>query len=442
MTGFDSVLINSGWKPMESVLSSFEEDCSNPEFHGIRDFLPAAQHPQYSQIVSELIRIDLEYAWERGEPRELQWYDANFPCLLNDLEIRTAVEFEIRRLREISARKAELKDSHDENTIMIDSEMQLHFQYFNPGDLIGDFMILKRLGRGSRGDVYLANHQEDVNRKVVLKFTGGAKNEAQLLGKLRHRNIIPVLCHKEFGNTQAVCMPYLGDLTLKDIIHQHYSRNNRDHDHTENMAHPHEIRSMSYSQSLVLKYKWIMKIIQAAGHVHENGMIHRDIKPANILISFQNEPMLIDFNMAVRASAKHVSHHGGTPAYMAPEQAGSPCRKTPLATFCSDIYSIGVVMLELLTGKLPSNGLFDRAQRATIPQELTCHKLHTKTQSSVNAVAPLPLALLRKCLSPDPRRRYQKIEELYSDLVDFFESHNDFSTSEVFKRTQNRDPLF
>ncbi|MFM6395827.1 MAG: serine/threonine protein kinase, partial [Planktothrix sp.] len=257
------------------------------------------------------------------------------------------VFFEIQRLQRIYNNQ---NDSCETETaqlsIIYHSKKRTIFKPLNPGEVIGEFEIIKSLGKGAFGSVYLAMPVMNKNIKLVLKFTAGSHNEIEILRSLNHSHIMPVLEHQPPRDLQAIIMPYLGELTLMDFIYDKAQGKNKNENH----------KDINFDNSMGitrLKYQWISKLASAVGHIHEKGYIHRDLKPANVLISFQNEPILIDFNMAIKVESQHVTHHGGTLAYMAPEQLCERCGLLPESTFSTDIYSLGLIITELLTGALP-----------------------------------------------------------------------------------------
>ncbi|MFM7317463.1 MAG: serine/threonine protein kinase, partial [bacterium] len=213
---------------------------------------------------------------------------------------------------------------------------------------------------------------------------------------------------------QAISMPYLGEFTLMDFIFDKGLRKNKNNECDQKKAFNQTIETNR------LKYEWILKIVSAVCHIQEKGYVHRDLKPANILISFENEPILIDFNMAIKAESQNIKHHGGTLAYMAPEQLCDRCGLLPEATFSTDIYSLGVIIMELLTGDLPFPTRTGDLRKIIPKMRLDRQKFLLPDQFTVNAGHSFPTHLLKRCLHPDPRQRYQFASDLLTDL-EFFE---------------------
>lgn len=201
---------------------------------------------------------------------------------------------------------------------------------------VGRYAVKNLLGRGGFGEVYLA-FDEQLKREVAIKLTFGSKvgpaavtmflAEAQMLADLDHPNIVPVF---DIGTTQR------GDIFIVSKLI----------DGTD-LAQRIEQNRPSREQSLEI----IATIADALHHAHCKGLIHRDIKPANILLDRSDRPYLADFGIALRETDQaRAGEIAGTPAYMSPEQARG---EGHLMTPQSDIYSLGVVLYELLSGRRP-----------------------------------------------------------------------------------------
>lgn len=203
------------------------------------------------------------------------------------------------------------------------------------GDRFLGFEVVEELGRGAFARVYRATELALGNRPVVLKVARQGAGEADTLGRLRHRNVVPVhavLEDPDSGLT-AIVMPYLGSRTLCEFL-------------DEAAAKP----SQRYVENVLAIGS---KLCDALEFTHSNGVLHRDLKPSNILLSADEEPMLLDFNLAVRLD-QETARAGGTLPYMAPEQLESIHRKsTTVVDSRADIFGLGVVLYEMLTGELP-----------------------------------------------------------------------------------------
>ncbi|HSQ57120.1 MAG TPA: protein kinase, partial [Gemmata sp.] len=154
------------------------------------------------------------------------------------------------------------------------------------------------------------------------------------------------------------------------------------------------------------------ELADGLAHAHERGVLHRDIKPANVLLTDDGRPMLLDFNLAVAKAGQLC----GTPAYMAPEQLEAARADRGIGTIQTDIYSLGLVLLELLAGRAP----FEQPG-GSWPEMLPAMIAARKQPPLVglplpHAVTPGVRAILSKCLDPDPRARYESAIQLREDL--------------------------
>jgi formylglycine-generating enzyme required for sulfatase activity len=210
----------------------------------------------------------------------------------------------------------------------------------SPPRQFGRYRIDKELGSGGMGTVWLAHDTTD-DRPVALKvpsyrvdeepaFLERFHREAMAVGKLHHPNICPVLDVGEIDGIHYFTMPVIEGASLSQMIRR---------------------GSLPAAEQAVL---WVRKVALALHEAHQHGIIHRDVKPSNIMLTPAGEPIIMDFGVARVLEASPLTRPGdllGTPGYMAPEVA----RGETLGPGC-DVYSLGVVLYQLLTGKLPLEG--------------------------------------------------------------------------------------
>ena len=257
----------------------------------------------------------------------------------------------------------------------------------------GRYRLVKQLGKGGMGAVYLA-HDAQLDRNVALKVPHfGARaerqarerffREARAAATLHHPGLCPVHDVGEIDGIPYVTMAYIEGRPLSEYVSPD--------------------KPLPPRQAVVV----VRKLAKAMAEAHAHGVIHRDLKPANVTINRRGEPVILDFGIAWRSQAKEMrlTEDGailGTPAYMAPEQLeGEPEAITPRC----DIYSLGVILYELLTGRLPfpGPGLAIVAQILTKPPDPP-----TKYRPDLD---PVLGAICLKALAKDPALRYGSMME-------------------------------
>src|ERR671935_1112129 len=203
----------------------------------------------------------------------------------------------------------------------------------------GRYKILRKLGAGGMADVYLAEDQE-LGRRVAIKilndrhandeqFVERFRREAKNAAALSHPNIVSIYDRGEAEGTYYIAMEYLEGRSLKELI---LSRG---------------------PAPLNVAIEYVRQILSALRFAHRHGIVHRDIKPHNVLVDAEGRVKVTDFGIA-RAGTSQMTEAGsivGTAQYLSPEQA----RGTNVDQR-SDIYSLGIVLYELLTGAVPFNG--------------------------------------------------------------------------------------
>ncbi len=310
-----------------------------------------------------------------------------------------------------------------------------------PGLELFGFRLCLQLGQGSFASVFLAEQLELSNRQVVIKISAAEGFEPQTLAQMQHTHIVPIYSVHEnsYRGLRAVCMPYFGGATLAQVLDHLWSAGPTPATGAEFAAalkaceapaeflpplanHPPALewlRSHSYLNCVA----WIIaRLAEALQHAHERGVVHSDVKPSNILIAADGQPLLLDFNVAQNQRADDgASPFGGTFTYAAPEHALAMVNLG--ASYAgpveprSDLYSLGLVMLKMLTGQNP----FERSDGFALPSQLRERALERHaTRLSARQVRPdVPWSLesiVRKCLASDPKQRYQQGEHLAEDL--------------------------
>src|SRR5947207_7492335 len=261
----------------------------------------------------------------------------------------------------------------------------------------GDYELLEEIGRGGQGVVYRAR-QKSLNRIVALKVIGFGhwettphlkrfRHEAEAAASLEHPQIVPIY---EIGESDGSCyfsMKFVEGGQLAEVLKR---------------------ESMSTRRAAEL----LAKIARTVHFAHQHGILHRDIKPGNILLDRQGEPHLTDFGLARLIEQESTVTNSfdvlGTPSYMAPEQAAGRVKEL---TAAADVYSLGAVLYQMLTGEPPfAGGTTYETIRLVLETEPRNPRLR-------NARVDIDLATIcLKCLEKEPARRYQTAAALAEDL--------------------------
>jgi len=254
---------------------------------------------------------------------------------------------------------------------------------------MGRYKIIRKLGQGGSGVVYLARDAY-IQRQVALKISQGISSqsrkklflEAQSAGRLSHPNILAIYdtgLYKEFC---YIIMEYVEGETLKRA------------------CRPENLPPLDQCIEI------IFKVASALHYAHQRGVIHRDIKPSNIMLDKHGTPKLTDFGIARISKQDPEKGIWGTPSYMSPEQL-----KEETTTHQSDIFSLGCVMYELLTGRRAFSGENDFA---------IIYKITRENPQPIREVRPdLPEIfdkIMRKALAKIPEQRYASCMDLAYDL--------------------------
>jgi serine/threonine protein kinase len=262
------------------------------------------------------------------------------------------------------------------------------------GQTISHYKILEKLGEGGMGVVYRA-HDTELDRDVALKFlpqylTGDPKEkerfyrEARAASALSHPNITTIHEIKEFDNKIYLAMELVEGRTLKDVL---------------------EGEPLSVLKVLDIA----IQVCEGLAAAHERNIVHRDIKSANIMLTAKGQVKIMDFGLAKVAGATKLTQSGstlGTAAYMSPEQArGEEVDQR------SDIFSFGVVLYELLTGRLPFRGEHQAALMYSIVNE------EPPLIARFNQDVPPEIEqIVAKSMTKEREERYQHVDDLLADL--------------------------
>jgi len=260
--------------------------------------------------------------------------------------------------------------------------------------IIGHYRIIDKIGAGGMGEVYLAEDTE-LNRKVALKFLplhlcqdadcrARFKREAQAAAKLNHPNIVTIHEVSEFNGRPFFAMEHIEGLSLREVIKQ---------------------GKLSVTGAITLT----VQLCDGLQEAHAAGIIHRDIKPSNIIVDRKGQAKLLDFGLAAIKGSDKLTRTGSTPGtvgYMSPEQA-----RGEEVDARSDLFSLGVVLYEIIAGRAPFKAESVEATRIktieAIPEPLARYKSNVPDRLQ---------EIVSKALAKNKEQRYQHSDDLAIDL--------------------------
>lgn len=274
------------------------------------------------------------------------------------------------------------------------------------------FQLISELGKGTFGRVYLAKQGELADRSVALKISPDVGKESRNLARLQHANIVPIHSVHHAPPWHAICMPFLGARTLADLVGmlKRAIVGNRE-------AVFESFPFLRGKSPTVACLHLIRGVAEGLNHAHERGVLHCDLKPANILLSDEGVPMLLDFNLSQDFQQAAKGATGGSLSYMAPEHLNAFLSRDGSIDERGDLYSVGIILFELLTTSLPfpSHKQLGFQERVT---QLRDDRLKGagELQTDDPEVTPAVRSIVRKLLEPDPEKRYRSAVELREDL--------------------------
>jgi serine/threonine-protein kinase len=291
----------------------------------------------------------------------------------------------------------------------------------NEKKYIGKYELIAKVAQGGMGALYKAKHPT-LDRVVLLKkltlrgasqFVERFKREARLMMEFKHDHIVHVYDHFKEGSSYFIVEEFVDGISLDALIRKE--------------------RFLSNDAAMLILYE----VAKALKYAHDKGVIHRDIKPGNILISNQGEVKLVDFGIAtsMEETDDGLTREGmvlGTPCYIPPEQIEDAKNVDKRA----DIYSLGVVLYEMLTGKTPFPGSFTAETISLI------HKGRYTAPGRLNPkINRVMRKLIRKSMSARPRRRYQDLKAVIRILERRIRRRDPASIRQAMKRILWSQPV-
>eukprot|EP00913_Durusdinium_trenchii_P008792 g8258.t1 len=443
---------------LEAFLEAWAESDTPP---ALDEFLPENESVRRIVLI-ELIKVDLEYRLDNAAlPKRLHEYLDEFPELGEDGVPADLIyeEFHLRQRAGLAAdaeeylnafpdQTAELRcllgmNQDYQSTAMFSETQKAAIEDIEPGDTLDDFELIARLGKGAFAHVFLAR-QISMQRLVAVKVSADHGTEPQTLAQLDHDHIVRVFDQRTLAdqNIRLLYMQYVSGGTLQSVVEElkqtppaeqlgsillravDRALENRGESRPVESPLRAKLKSEDWGDTVC----WIgARLAEALDYAHGRGVLHRDIKPANVLVTSEGVPKLADFNISFSSKldgATPAAYFGGSLVYMSPEQleASSPAyERTPDSLDGrSDVYSLAVMLWELLTGRRPfadkkSNGNWTQLIEEMIERRRT--GIGAAAESLVPANCPTGLMrVLKKALDPDRDRRWNSASEFAQQL--------------------------
>ncbi len=439
---------------VDTFLQAWQESPTPPL---IAEYLDACDTSLRPLLAAELVKIDLEQRWQRGLRRLIEDYVEEIPEL-NDQVTPALIleEFHARKLagdtvttNEFFVRFPELRASL-EHLLAVDPMLQTNSGGdtvvspafgLSPGESIDDFDLLLMLGRGAFATVFLAR-QRSMQRIVAVKISTDKGDEPQTLAQLDHNNIVRVYDQRSIAGRglRLLYMQYASGGTLASVIQslqempretwsgQQYlqaidqSLDFRGESPPTESSTRQKVAGMTWAQVVC----WITaQLSRALDYAHRQGVLHRDLKPANVLLTAEGVPKLADFNISFSKNlegSSALANFGGSLAYMSPEQleAVDPQHERTADGLDgrSDLYSLGVLTWQLLSGEMPFPHDTDGSGRYPLLGKMVeTRRRGPVSVSTLSRREGLGLPdILQRCLTPEPEHRFQTGLELAHEL--------------------------
>ncbi|MBI2825047.1 MAG: serine/threonine protein kinase [Planctomycetia bacterium] len=450
-----------GWdlllERVEALVTAWEAATDPPN---LKDFLPDNPPALRRQALVELIKVDLEYRCRQPDhARRIEQYLDEFPELTEGGKLPCDLIYEEYHVRKQSGQPVDAREYFDRFPRQASELRRLlglesaqtstsvrgmgSVEEIDVGGSLDDFDLLTRLGRGAFATVFLAR-QRSMQRIVALKVSSDRGSEPQTMAALDHPNIVRVFDQRSLPDRKLrlLYMMYVPGCTLQAVVETIKNlppamRNGQrlleaiDEallNRGESPPSDSHLRSRLAAATWPQAVCWLgSRLAAALDYAHRRSVLHRDVKPANVIVAADGTPKLVDFNISYSSKVEGTSaaaYFGGSLAYMSPEQleACSPAfpREADDLDGRSDVYSLGVVLWELLTGRRPFRDT-DPSSDWTATVGKMVHQRHDGV--SQEAIGQLPRdcpagvkQILQTCLAADREERFATAGQLSRQL--------------------------
>ncbi len=379
---------------IDQLCSQFEQAWRDGRQPRIEDYLEKVATPVHDALLKELIAAEVDLRRNAGEEVQIEEYQRRFP----DQHEVVAAGWDLVADRKQPVADPDSTVNQSQAPGLDTGSEEEEYQVESPPvpSSVGRYEIREVLGEGGFGRVYLA-YDPHLQRQVALKVPGRRRlsnapnleaflQEARAAARLKHPGLVVVHDIQQDGDEVYIVQEYIdgGDL----------ARSARDN-------------SPSVEQIVVL----IKEVVEALCYAHQRELVHRDLKPANVLVDQHGHPHVADFGLAINESVQRLRKGEvcGTPAYMSPEQVRG---LSHILDGRSDLWSIGVIFYELLTGRRPFRG----ANAAEIFEEVK--RRDPKPPRQVHPAISSELErICLKCLEKRQTDRYASAAELLEDMM-------------------------
>ncbi|MGZ0163015.1 MAG: protein kinase domain-containing protein [Planctomycetales bacterium] len=467
-----------------NVLEEFTAAWDRGDRPEVVTFLDGWQDERRTELAAELIRIDLNRRLKLGEQVCIDEYLRQVPelraaevelvaLLIDEHSMRTEAgqvvtfdEYARRFPEHVDTLRNELGLTDDRTGSPaavedatsepggISAEPVDGNEQLDPGKVIGDFRIERLLGAGGVSRVFLAT-QLSLDRLVALKVTfaadedTSAANEGRTMAAFSHPHIVPVFAEERIGRLRLLAMEYVDGPTQSDFLNAardrfHGSGRSRIPTAAEALSLIRELCGVQQTEVTIRRADYVScrdflcgmfrDLAHALAAAAAKGVLHSDVKPANILLTRNGKALLADFNVSLRQESENGEPPkvGGTLLYMSPEQLGILTGSETKIRLDerSDVYSLGLVLFEALTGSWP----FLEGNVAPDPVTASGQLQATRLSSSIEFpsgnkwLTPGLKSIIETCLAPQPGNRYRSADELADDL-DRFLNHRPLKTA-------------